>query len=136
VSKESLDYSVFEFRRDVGELTDSEIDWLADNYRSYRLKNWRLTLLQGLKKGWDNYTIFCNKIRDKKIDIKSTQSEGGHIRMIPYKIRRAAIRLLYTRYRGQGYTRRQSNKLVRENHFPDVKPDTIAKNTRHCQLDK
>jgi hypothetical protein len=136
VTKEPLEYSVSELRRDVVDLTDSEIDWLADNYTSYRQKNWRMTLLEGVKRGWDNYTIFCNKIKDKDIDIKSSQSEGGHIRMIPNKIRKAAMRLLYVRYRGKGCTQRQANKMVRENHFPDVKRDTIAKNTRYCQLDK
>ena len=136
MSKEPLEYSVADLRRDVVDLMDSEIDLLADNFPSYWQKNWRMTLLEGIKKGWDNYTILCNKIEDKKIDYTSDQSVGGHARMIPFKIRWAAIRLLYIRFREKGYTRRQANKMVRVDHFPDIKPDTIRKNTIGCQLDR
>ena len=136
MSKEPLEYTVDDFRRDVGFLKDPEIALLADYFPSYWQKNWRMTLLEGIKEGWDNYTILCNKIRDKKVDVDSDQSEGGHTRMIPFKIRRAAIRLWYIRYRKQGYNRRPANKIVREKHFPDIDGGTIAKNTVGCLLDK
>ena len=96
---ESFYYDEKMFRNDVGELRDMEIDILATYYPSYKIKNWRMTLLEGIKEGWDNYTMLCNKIRDKKVDVDSDQSEGGHAAMIPHKIQRAAFRLLYLRYR-------------------------------------
>lgn len=129
MNKEPLDYTAEHFFRDVGELSDSEIAWLADSYPTYRIKNWRLTLLQGIKAGKPNWQILADKIRDKKIDVNSDQSEGGHTRMIPFKIRRAAIRLLYLRYIENGKTRRQANALTGK-LFPDLSQNAIARNTR------
>ena len=134
--KEPFYYDEKYFRRDVGDLKDPEIALLADNYPSYRIKNWRMTLLEGIKEGWDNYTIFCNKIRDKKIDLEKYESEGGHGGMIGYKIRRAAFRLLYLRYRLEGFTRPQSNTRLRINHFPNEPGRTIRDNTFGCLIDE
>ena len=127
--KEPFYYDEKMFRHDVGDLKGPEIDLLAKYYPTYWQKNWRMTLLEGIKEGWDNYKIFCNKIRDKKIDVKTDQSEGGHAAMIPHKIQRAAFRLLYLRYRQAGKTPTQARKEIRKNHFPNVKTDTLLKNT-------
>ncbi len=135
-NEETFYYDEKYFRRDVGKLTGNEIALLADNYPTYRQKNWRMTLLEGIKRGWDNDQILVNKIIDKKIDIEKHESEGGHAHMIPFKIRRAAIRLQYLRYRRKGRSRTQADKDVRKNHFPHIKAGTIEFNTRGCLLDK
>jgi len=134
--EETFYYDEKHFRNDVGDLTGPEISLLADNYPSYRLKDWRMTLLKGIKEGWDNDQILLNKIIDKEIDVDTDQSKGGHAKMIPFKIRRAAFRLLYIRYRLDDKTQTQANRLIRTENFPDVKADTILKNTRGCLLDK
>lgn len=128
-NEETFYYDEKMFRHDVGDLKDPEIALLAKYYPTYWQKNWRMTLLEGIKEGWDNYEILSNKIRDKKVDVDSDQSEGGHTAMIPHKIQRAAFRLLYLRYRQADKTPTQARKKIREKHFPDVKPDTLLKNT-------
>ncbi len=135
--KEPFEYTADDFVRDVGgKLTDNEIAMLADNFPTYRIKNWRMTLLDGIKNGKKNWQILIAKLEAKEIDIQSGFELGGHETMIPHKIRRAAIRLQYLRYRRKGRTRTQADKDVRINHFPDVKTGTIEFNTRGCLLDK
>ncbi len=135
--KEPFEYTADDFVRDVGgKLTDNEIAMLADNFPTNRIKNCIMTLLDGIKNGKKNWQILIAKLEAKEIDIQSGFELGGHETMIPHKIRRAAIRLQYLRYRRKGRTRTQADKDVRINHFPDVKTGTIEFNTRGCLLDK
>lgn len=117
--------------RDVlgGPPEDWEISDLIDEYPSYKIKDWRLTLLEGLKQNKKNDQILADKLKAKDIDPETLQSRGGHTRMIDNKIRRAAIRLLYLRHRRQGKTKRQANNAVWQ-AFPDMKQNSIAYNTR------
>ena len=134
--KEPFYYDEAYFRQDVGNLTGNEIALLADNFPTYWQKNWRMTLLEGIKEGWDNDTILINKIRDKDIGIEKYEQKGGHAGMISNKIRRAAFRLLYLRYRREGLSRSKSNSKVRLDHFPNVPGRTIRDNTAGCLMDK
>jgi hypothetical protein len=122
-------YTVEDFKQDVGDLTDNEISMLAENYPSYRIKNWRMTLLEGIKLGKQNDEIFFDKLKAKEIDLDSPQSEGGHRRMIDNKLRRAAIRLLYLRHIDDGKSRRQANAVVWK-VFPNLTQNAIAFSTR------
>lgn len=128
--KESLIYTFEDFRHDLGgEPSGNEIAMLIDAYPSYTVKNWRLTLLDGLKQGDSNEQILEAKLLAKDVTPETIQSQGGHTRMIDNKIRRAAIRLLYLRHIRNGKTRRQANALVWQ-AFPDLEQNTIAFNTR------
>ena len=130
MSKEPLSFTVEDFREALGgEPEDIEIDMLADAYPSYKIKSWRLVLLEGLKQGKSNTEILADKLKAKKIDPETDQSMGGHTRMIDSKLRRAAIRMLYLRHIRDGKTRRQANALVWK-AFPDLTQNTIAFNTR------
>lgn len=128
--KEPLTFTVEDFRAVLGGTPGNvEISALADAYPSYRIRNWRMTLLDGLKKGKSNEEILADKLKAKEIDPVSDQSMGGHARMIDFKLRRAAMRILYLRHRSSGKTRRQANAQVR-NAFPNVSRSTVRKNTQ------
>lgn len=129
-NKESLIYTFQDFRDDLGgEPLGSEIQGLITAYPSYKVKDWRLKLLEGVKLGHNNDQILEAKLLAKDVTPDSDQSLGGHTRMIDFKIRRAAIRLLYLRHIRDGKTKQQANALVRE-VFPDMKQNSIAFNTR------
>lgn len=130
MKKEPFSYTVEDLRRDLGgEPGETEIASLVDEYPSYQIKNWRMTLLEGVKQGKRNDEILRDKLEAKEVDPETDQSLGGHTRMIDNKLRRAAIRLLYLRHRGQGKTRRQANALVGK-QFPNMSQSAIAFNTR------
>jgi len=127
--KKIFEYDELMFREDVGQLKEVDIAMLADYYPTYWQKNWRLNMLHGLKDGLDVHQIFLNKLHDKQIDIESDQSKGGHVAMIPHKIWRAAVRLLYLRYRQRDLTPTQARKQIRKiDRFKDVLPDTLLRN--------
>ena len=128
--KETLIYTFEDFRHDLGgEPLGSEIQRLIDAYPSYTVKDWRLTLLEGLKQGKSNDEILEAKLLAKDVTPETIQSQGGHTRMIDFKIRRAAIRMLYLRHIRNGKTRRQANAAVWQ-VFPDLTQNAIAFNTR------
>ena len=132
---ESLEYTVDDFRNDVGDLEQNELEDLAHYYPSYG-DRWRPFIIEGIKQNKDNWQIVEDKLKALDAESNSDQSVGGLARNIPYKLRRAAYRIQYLRYRTEGYTRTLSNKKARQ-HFPsDLKADTFEVNTRGCILDK
>ena len=127
---DSLIFTVDDFYEVLGgEPLGSEIQLLIDAYPSYTAKDWRLTLLEGLKQGHSNDEILEAKLIAKDVTPESDQSLGGHARMIDNKIRRAAIRMLYQRHIRNGKTRRQANAELQK-VFPGLTQNAIAYATR------
>lgn len=132
---ESFYYDVDDFRRDVTGLQEHELDDLAFYFPSYG-KRWRPLIIKGLKEGKSHWQIVEDKLKAMDAKSKKQESRDGLRGNVSYKLRRAAFRIVYLRYRIQGHTRRKSSKLARQNYFPDISAEHYRVNTLGCSLDK
>ncbi len=132
---ETFYYDKHDFKRDVPDLEEYELDDLAFYYPSYGLR-WRPFIIKGLKEGKDYWEIVEDKLTAMDAESKKQEAQDGLKGNICYKLQRAAMRIQYLRRREKGKSRTISNREARRNHFPHIKTDTFEVNTRGCTIDK
>ena len=131
MSKEPLIYTVDDFRRDVVKLEEYELEDLVCQYLTYG-KDWRPAIIEGIKQGKSIEQIFADKLQtleEHGMGPKGPHSRNAMKRNIPFKLRRAAMRIWYLRYKQKGKTQQEANALVWKK-FPDFEQNTIAFETR------
>ena len=132
---DSFYYDVDDFRHDVSDLEQHELDDLAFYFPSYG-ERWRPLIIEGLKEGKSHWQIVEDKLKAMDGESKKQESYNGLKGNISFKLRRAAFRIVYLRYRTQGHTRKKASKLARQNYFPEINAEHFRVNTRGCSLDK
>ena len=137
MSNDDEGYTVERLRRDVPKLAQKELARLVERYPTYRIKNFRMAYVEALKdkdRNPDNYSITKNVVAAKDIDygeIRQTTSEGGELSKTGKKLKRAAIRLLFLRYKeDRQFKAAQARAYVRNNHFPKLSLRTIQDHTQ------
>ena len=129
--KEKLKYTVDDFRRDVVKLEEYELENLVFHYPKYG-KDWRPAIIEGIKEGKSIEQIFADTLEaleEHGMGPKGPHSRNAMKTNIPFKLRRAAMRIWYLRYRADGKRKDQSNALVWQK-FPDFEQNSIAFETR------
>ena len=128
---EKLKYTVDNFKHDVGSLEEYELEDLVFEYPTYG-KDWRPAIIEGIKKGKSIEQIFADKLQtleEHGLGPNGPHSRNAMKRNIPFKLRRAAMRIWYLRHRQKGKTQREANALVWKK-FPDFEQNSIAFETR------
>jgi len=126
-------YTVTRLLQDLPDLTEYELDDLVVAYPTYQIKNFRLAYVEGIKRGLDNYQITENVVAAKDLsfdEIRKTTKEGGEQSKTGKKLKRAAIRLLFLRYKAQGFKAAQARAYVRNKHFPELSLRAIQDHTQ------
>jgi hypothetical protein len=122
------EYTVKRLRQDVPNLLQTELADLVDAYPTYRIKNFRMAYVDGIKRNLDNYQITEEVVAAKEQDfdqIRTTPRGGGELGKTGKKLKRAAMRLLFLRYKKEGHKAAQARAYVRNNHFPELSLRTI-----------
>ena len=103
-----------------GRPPDTEIARLIKYYPTYQYAH-RMQLLLGLFNGKSHEELVLGKMTAKGLDPSAVgkQSKGGHGKWVTAKVRKAAIRVQYLRYRiDQELSRVKANQLLLKT-FPD-----------------
>ena len=126
-------YTVAQLYHDLPGLTQYELDDLIHAYPTYQIKYFRLAYVEGIRKGLNNHQITADMIAAKDMsfdEIRKTTQEGGEQSKTGKKLKRAAIRLLFLRYKAQGYKAAQARAYVRNKHFPELGLRAIQDHTQ------
>lgn len=132
---ESFYYDLVDFEKDVPDLQDTDLANLEMFYPSYG-ERWRPEIIKGIREGKSHYQIVEAKLKAMDAESKKQESYDGLKGNISYKLRRAAFRVIYLRYRKHGHSRNKSGRLARQSHFPKITAEHFRVNTRGCSLDK